>query len=120
MPYKIIPEQNGLLTKWWGTVTSSEMIRMQEQVHALPDFAHLNYSIHDFSECNHFTYSENDVEYSAAIDGEAAKTNNQILIAVVGGNPEVWEVVNSYVGFGLSPYPVRVFFSMDDARAWVT
>ncbi len=119
MPYKIIPEEKGLLTKWWGQATSSEIVQMQEQGHARPDYDRLHYSIHDFSECDHFACNQSDIEYSAALDGAASKTNKQILIAIVGSNPEVLEVVNAYIGFGLSPYPVRVFFSMEDARAWV-
>ncbi len=119
MPYELISEEKGLLTKWWGKVTSSEMIQMQEQVHAHPEFENLHYSIHDFSKCDYFACNKDDIEYSAAIDGAASKTNNQILIAVVSSNPEVLEAVYAYVGCGLSPYPVRAFLFMEDARAWL-
>lgn len=120
MPYKIIPEDHGLLIQWWGDVATSEIVQMQEQGHARQDFDRLHYAIHDFSACDHFAIVESDIEYSAALDGAASKTNNKIKIAVVGGNQEVMKVVNAYINYGLSPYPVRVFFSLEDARAWVT
>jgi hypothetical protein len=120
MPYKLIPENSGLLIKWWGSATSSEMIRLQEEGHARPDFDNLHYSIHDFSECDHIVSSKEDLQYSAAIDRAASLSNKNILIALVSSNPEVLEAVDGYMGMGLSPYPIRVFSSMEGARAWVT
>jgi|GEM_PF-4562662 len=93
---------------------------MQERGHAHPDFDILHYSIHDFSDCGRFACNESEIEYSAAIDGAASATNNKIKVAVCGGNPDVLEVVNAYMSNGLSPFPVRVFSSIEDARKWVT
>ena len=35
MPYKTIQEEHGVLTKWWGDASTSELIHMQEKVHAM-------------------------------------------------------------------------------------
>lgn len=118
MPYKTIQEEHGLLTKWWGHATTSELIQMQEQAHASPEFDRNRYSIHDFGECNHFDCFPGDIDFSAAIDGAASISNPKIKIAVVAANQVVFEMVNAYMGAGLSPYPLRFFPSMREARAW--
>ncbi len=92
---------------------------MQEQGHADPGFDHVRYSIHDFSECDHFAVSQSDIQYSAAIDGAASRMNRTIKIAIVGGNEKVLEVVKAYMEVGLSPFPVGFFSTMEEARAWV-
>jgi hypothetical protein len=119
MPYKIMLEKHGLLTKWLGRATTSELIRMQEEAHAHPTFDSFRYSIHDFGECEHFAYDQGEVEYSAAIDGAASKTNRNIKIAIVGANAEVADMVNGYINASFSPYPLRFFSSMGEAREWV-
>ena len=119
MPYKTIQEEHGVLTKWWGDASTSELIHMQEKVHAMPDFDIFFYSIHDFSQCDHFASKQNEVEYASALDAAAFLTNPKFKIAIVGANPEVLEAVNSFIILGLSPYPLRTFSLMDEARAWV-
>jgi hypothetical protein len=119
MPYKTTIEDHGLLTQWWGRVTIAELIRMQEEGHAHPDFDAIRYSIHDFSACDHLAYEQGGVEYSAAIDGAAGRSNAHIKIAVVAANAAVLQVVKGYKKAGLSPFPMRLFPSLDEARAWV-
>jgi hypothetical protein len=89
MPYKTTLEENLLLTQWWGHSTISELIQLQSQWHAHPDFDRIRYSIHDFSECDTFAYDQSSNEYSAAIDMAASLSNPHIKIAVVAANTEV-------------------------------
>lgn len=118
MPYKTTRESHGLLTKWWGHSTNTEMVQMQEQVHSHPDFDAVRYSVHDFSSCESFAPSDSDVEFSAAIDGAASKSSKLIKIAIVAANSGVADMVSRYIGSGLSPYPVKFFTSMQEARVW--
>lgn len=92
---------------------------MQEQAHATPVFDFARYSIHDFSECEHFALDHNDIQYSAALDGAAAMANPNIRIAIVSANAEVIDMVNAYMKANLSPYSLQFFTSMQEARAWV-
>ncbi|MEY4752078.1 MAG: hypothetical protein RIQ60_4292 [Pseudomonadota bacterium] len=121
MPCKTIWEPQGLLTEWWGNATNAEMVAMQEQVHRHPLFdATVRYSIHDFSRCDSFSPSQPEVEYSAAIDGAASKSSKKLKIAIVAANAGVTVMVHQYMALGLSPYPVKFFATLADARAWVT
>lgn len=119
MPYKITHEKHGALTKWWGDASTLELIQMQEQLHAHPDFDRMHYSLHDLAECVRFASKQDEVAYSAAIDGAASISNAKLRIAIVAANPEVLAAVNAYMDFELSPLPLRIFSFMDEARAWV-
>jgi hypothetical protein len=120
MPYSVILEKNGFFTKWHGTVTTAEVIQMQEQAHAEPRFDFIHYSIHDFSECEALTYEQGSFDCIAAIDAAASKSNSQIKIAIITNNPAIAEAIKSYQNPGLSPFPMRLFANEDEARAWAT
>lgn len=120
MPYIITQEKHGLLTEWWGDASTLELIQMQERLHAHPDFKIMHYSLHDLTNCARFTSKEDESVYSAAIDGAASITNAKLRIAIVGANLEVLGAVNAYIDSGLSQFPLRIFSSMDEARAWVS
>jgi hypothetical protein len=119
MPYESIWEKSGLFTRWWGQASSAELHQMQEKAHAHPNFDLIRYSLHDFSECERFSYSQDDVAYSAAIDSAASLTNPQVKIAIVAANEEVVEAVREYLKAKMSPYPLRFFNSVEEARAWI-
>lgn len=119
MPFKTIWESHGLLTEWRGHSTNAEMVQMQEQVHCHPNFDTVRYSIHDFSKCESFAPSSYDVEFSAAIDGAASRTSKLLKIAIVAPNAGVSDMVSQYIDLGLSPYPVKFFATLQEAREWV-
>lgn len=118
MPYTTTLEAHGLLTEWRGHATNAEMVQMQEQVHRHPKFDVVRYSIHDFSKCDSFAPDNDDVEFSAAIDGAASTTSRLIKIAIVAANSGVLEMVSRYLESGHSPYPVQFFASLKEARKW--
>ena len=119
MPYAIIHEAQGILVKWRGHASSADVVRMQEQAHANPNYERFRYSIHDFSECVGFSCDLADMEYSAAIDAAAARINQRVKVAVVTNLPEVLQAAQAYWDNGLSPYPIRTFSTLEDARTWV-
>lgn len=53
---------------------------MQERGHASPEFDCARYSIHDFSECDHFACDHEEIQHSAAIDGAAGRANRDSKI----------------------------------------
>jgi len=91
---------------------------MQERAQAHPRFDEVSYSIHDFSECERFEGSYSDVQFSAAIANSASLSNADIFIAVVAPKDDVLEFLNIYIGSRLSPYPLRIFSSLEEARKW--
>lgn len=119
MPYKTIWENNGAFTKWWGHSTSAELVEFLQRGQATPDFERIRYSIHDFSECESFSHDKCELEFVAALDGAGERTNPRIKIAVVAMRSDVIEMIHVYEQTMLSPYPLRIFSSVADARAWV-
>lgn len=119
MPFDTTWERRGILTEWWGNATMTEMYQMQERVHGHPDFDDIEYSMHDFTKCVSLSHSGDDAAYAAAIDGAASKSNPTIKIAIVGANANIVAFCNEYIFTKLSPYPVRFFRTMNEAREWV-
>lgn len=120
MPFRTTWEKDGLLTEWSGHATNAEMLQMQERVHCDPRFdVSVRYSIHDFSKCESFTPNRSDVEFSAAIDGAAGVTSKVLKIAIVAANAGVTDMVSQYLDIGLSPYPVKFFATLQEAREWL-
>lgn len=120
MPFKTTWETHGLLTEWSGHATNTEMVQMQERVHCDPRFdVSVRYSIHDFSKCESFTPNRRDVEFSAAIDGAAGMTSKALKIAIVAANAGAADMVSQYLNTRLSPYPVKFFATLQEAREWL-
>lgn len=84
-----------------------------------PDYDAARYSIHDFTQCESFAPSSADVEFSAAIDGVASRSSKRLKIAIVAANAGVSDMVSRYLDTGLSPYLVKFFASLEEAREWV-
>lgn len=91
---------------------------MQENAQSHPRFDEVSYSIHDFSACERFEGSSSDIQFSAAIANAASQSNAHINIAVVAPKEDVLEFLNVYIGARLSPYPLRIFSSLEEARQW--
>ncbi len=53
------------------------------------------------------------------MDSVGAHSNpNNIKIAVVAHRPDVIAAVSDYIGTEMSPYPVRIFSTIEAAREW--
>jgi len=119
MAYETLKEPRGILVTWRGAASAAEMIQMQEGAHAHAAFDTFRYSIHDFSRCDSFSWTPGDIEYSAAIDRAASQSNPNINIAIVGAKADVMEGAKAYIQTTFSPFPIRFFASLAEARSWV-
>jgi hypothetical protein len=120
MPYRSVWEAHGVLTTWEGCATGEEFIDFIKKGQADPSFDELRYSLHDFTACTSTDFSLASIEELAALDSAGALTNSRIKIGVVTNREDVRSKVRDYLGTELSPYPVRIFPSIDEARNWVS
>lgn len=119
MPYHSHWEKRGVLTAWHGKATGDELVAFLRSGQANPQFDAVTYSIHDFSGVESFTYNESEIEEAAVMDMTGALTNPRIRIAVVTDREDVRNMVSAYCTTDLSPYRVRTFTSVPEARSWV-
>lgn len=110
---------DGVLKRYFGHVTDSEVLEGNQQVEADPRFDELRYVVNDFTDCTSLETSSPDVEAIAAIDGAAAVSNSRIRIAIVATHVDVLAVSRAYASSSRNPYDTRIFESVDEARAWL-
>lgn len=120
MPHRISYEANaGACIRYWGDVTIEEIARVVRQGQALPSFTDRRYTIHDFTGIERFSCGPQAVEGLAATDSGAALTNRRLQVLVVTTRPEIEQMVRDYRAVGVPAFPVQVFPSMQEARAWL-
>lgn len=120
MGYEIVWEEpNGLVKRHFGHVTGKEVLDANCNIEKDSRFDALRYVINDFSECVGVSASITEIEEIAAIDYAAAASNPNIRLAIVATHPDVLVASARYISNPVSPFPARIFDSMDDARSWL-
>jgi hypothetical protein len=120
VPHSITYEATGgACIRYWGAVTIEEIAAVVRRGQALPSFTDRRYTIHDFTDIEHFYSEPRAVEGLAATDSGAALTNRRLQVLVVTSRPEIEQMVTAYCKVGVPVFPVRVFPSMQAARDWL-
>lgn len=119
MSYEVHWEPRGAIKRFWGRVSSQDMIRSVVETEADARFDSLRYVINDCREVDQIAFSSEDVSNVSAMDLGASRTNPAIRIAVVATMAELIAFAEQYANSALNVYPTRIFATMEDARAWV-
>lgn len=119
MPYRITWEEHGIHVRYTGIVTTEEVLAYATEVQGDARFDDIRYSLNDFSACEGVVSSQPALELLAAGDNGAAASNPRVKIAVVTDRQDVIDTVRAYLEIGLSRYPLRIFPTLTEARAWV-
>src|SRR6218665_1007469 len=108
MSYEVLWESRGAIKRFWGVVSSQDMLRSVVETEADVRFDRLRYVINDFLAATQIGFSAKDVSDIAAMDLGASRTNAAIKIAVVATMPELLEFARQYASSPLNAYPTRV------------
>ncbi len=120
MSYEIIWEPHGVIKRFFGHVTSNDLVQSVVEIEMDARFDTLRYCINDFLGITGISSSQRDVEEISVIDKGASFTNPRINIAVVTTSPMVISLANEYANSSLNSYPTKIFSSLDDAGSWLT
>lgn len=119
MSYEIIWEPCGVIKRFFGHVTSHDLLQSVVEIEMDARFDELRYCINDFLGITGISSSPQDVEEISVVDKGASLTNPRIKIAVVTTSPEVISLANEYANSSLNSYPTRIFSSLDEAGSWL-
>ena len=123
MSYEILWKPNGVIKRYFSHVTNGELLRTVMETESDHRFDTLRYVINDFLGCNEYsvdeTVDETIVEDISVLDWGAAKTNQNIKIAVVTAAPEIIAIATEYANSPINAYPTRIFPILTEARAWL-
>lgn len=119
MSYEIIWEPRGVVKRYFGHVTSADMVQSVTDVEGNPRFDDLRYVINDFLAIDDISSSQKDVDDISVLDKGASFTNPQIRIAVVTTSPDVTALATAYAESSMNAYPTKIFASLSEARSWL-
>jgi len=119
MGYEIIWEPRGVVKRFFGEVTSDDMLKSVADSEGDSRFDELRFVINDFLDITAVSSSHHDVEEIAAIDSIAAVTNPRIKVAIVTTSPVVKEMAEGYINSPLNHYPTKIFQTLAEGRQWI-
>jgi len=117
--YELHWEDRGVVKRYFGQVSSEELLAPVVATEADERFDTLRFVINDFLEAKSVAFTQADIDAIAAHDMGAAVTNPYIKVAVVATQPEVIDLVQRYMQTAVRAYPTSIFSTMAEARAWV-
>lgn len=119
MGYELIWEPRGVIKRFNGKVTGSDLVQSVIETEADPRFDSFRYVINDFLAITNCSAQIPHADHVATIDIGASITNPRIVIAVVTTSTEIEALTNHYVATSDGAYPTKIFSTMDEARAWI-
>jgi hypothetical protein len=109
LSYEIIWEPRGVVKRFFGHVTSHDMLQSVVETEMNVRFDDLRYVINDFLDITGISSLPQDVEEISVIDKGASMSNSRIHIALA----------SDYANSPLNVYPTRIFSSLGEARSWL-
>lgn len=120
MPYINTWEETGVIKKYRGLITGSELLQSVIDIEKDARFNDIRYVLNDFLELDELILTEREVAEIAAIDKAAAITNPGIHIAIVVNGDEHRAWASMYQDMAKdSPYVIKIFDNLEDAHAWL-
>ncbi len=119
MAYEIAWEPRGVCKTFSGFVTSREFMQSITEFQGDARFDDCRYSLNDLSRVEGHDICEADVKRFAAFAIGAHHSNPNVRIAVVTVDDTIRSLLDFYSAPGHSPYPLRIFPTLAEARAWL-
>jgi hypothetical protein len=121
MPYQLSWDRSTTLTVTYsGQTSAAEFLKAVLAEQGDYRFDTLRRVLHDFTGITGCTHTN---EILAEMDYQsigAACTNPDIRIAIVATRPDVNAMFDALLDLRLSAYPMRIFTSLTEARAWLS
>jgi hypothetical protein len=119
MSCRVVWEPEGVHRVFAGRSDTNEFLVSLREVYGDRRFDSLRYVINDFSACTELSVDMEVIREMAAMDSAASHSNPRIRIAIVGVSELIQAGIAAYAGVALSPYPVKLVATLDEARRWL-
>jgi len=118
--YQLIWEEKGAKAYFKGVVNGRELIEIVSKFHGHELFDSIHYLLIDFLEVDTFDVTNTTLQYLGGMDSAAALSNPRVRVAIVTDNAAILDLLSSYEKTSQgSPWPIRYFGSIKEARAWI-
>ena len=119
MPHQIIWEPGGVHRKFSGNLTASEVMLSLTTMSSDPRFDDVRYSIANYLDVDRYEADRDTLTSMSATHFGAYQSNPRIVTAAVMDKDEVRDVFLRFQAAYGSPYPLRIFDNLPDARTWI-
>ena len=120
MAYKLIWEEKGVTAYFKDTVNDIELNEIVSQFYSHEQFDSIRYLLISFLGVETFNITTEALEEIGAMDRAAALSNPNVKVAMVSDNDAVLDMLSSYENASQgSPWPIRYFGSIKEAREWI-
>ncbi|MCL4696113.1 MAG: hypothetical protein KJ023_03490 [Burkholderiaceae bacterium] len=120
MSCRVVWEPTGVHRVFADRTDCGEFLVSLREVYGDRRFDCVRYVINDFSACTDLSVDMEVIREMAAMDSAASHSNPHIRIAIVGVSELIQAGIAAYAGVALSPYPVKLVATLDEARRWLT
>ena len=118
MSYTLSWETAGIYKRFTGFITAEEFLASIADFQSNPKFDAARYSINDFSDVEGCCIGPQDLRQFAALGAGAYRSNPHIKIAIVTKDAAIRDLISAYAGLGVVYFPLCVFETLAEARAW--
>ena len=122
MPYEMIWEDRGVVSRYWGAVTGDELIQNNLDEKLDPRFDRCEYDLVIFTGSVVFDVSSSQLRFIAESDANASKEKPNFVVAIVASQTVIHGLTNLYrlqheVSGG--QWNVAYFATKAEARQWL-
>ena len=119
MPYDLAWEPHGVYKRFFGHLTVGDLLQSSQDVNDDPRFDSLRFAINDFLGIEGHAVTAAAVRQQAAANLGSMRSNPNVRVVVVTTDPSVRALTDLYASPKLRPYPVEIFATLAEARAWL-
>lgn len=121
MSYELIWEPQGVVKRFWGHVSDSDILNAVNSVCGDSRFDDLRFVINDLTGVESQSVSGAAIEHYAAERIGALQCNPRIASPFVASSPSALAIVKAVTSPALgTEHPWRIFSKVGDAREWLT
>ena len=122
MPIQIKYIDDGLGVEFLGSsvVTGTDIIEANKEIYGNESFSRQRYQIVDRTNCEKFQVNNDEIQIIAAQDKAAAKTNPNIIIALISTSDLQYGISRMYQAHvGENGFLTKIFRDRKSAEKWI-
>lgn len=122
MSYSHEEENDGLYIKYFGKLTSYDLIFSNSDMIGRGEFEKIKYIIVDFTRISEIEIGYNDVSITTSYAVDVNYLNSTVKVAIISSNKELRMLVDMYIEETLIKLPhgqQKLFENKIEAQAWV-
>ena len=118
MPVQMAWEPRGVRSRFFGSVTATDLLDHVREICSHPDFSDLRFSILDFRDATDAVDDAGLQEVKAQLI-DSQYSNPGILVAAITSDRTVIGHLTRFIGLGILNRQIQIFSTPEDAMDWI-